>query len=157
MLQRGKYICLMLVGIALLTGSVGAGAQGAGRAPKYHIRGNFAYTLDADGGACIVKYSGSDSSLSIPSEIDGHSVRSIGEGVFRWKNSLTEISLPEGLNRIGDFAFFGCGSLTEIALPEGLTAIGEEAFSDCNLLREVSLPDSLTTIGAGVFLDCESL
>lgn len=134
MTQRGKFICLMLMCIALLSGSVGTWAEGAVEGSEPYVWGDFTYCLDADGGACILEYTGSDSSLSIPQEMDGHPVRSIGEK-----------------------AFYECDSLTEVELPEGLTAIGKNAFSVCISLKKIELPESLASIGYGAFSSCRSM
>lgn len=42
---------------------------------------------------------------------------------------LLEISIPEGIEEIGEYAFMGCTSLNFILLPKTLKTIGEYAFS----------------------------
>lgn len=71
----------------------------------------------------------------------------IDEGAFAKHPSLTAISLPEGLMRIGKGAFKDCHTLTEIRLPETLAEIEEEAFLGTNI-EALVLPTSLTRIGA---------
>ena len=51
---------------------------------------------------------------------------------------------------IGDEAFSLCRKLKEITIPEGVEAIGDSAFYSCRLER-VSLPASLKTIGRHAF------
>ena len=41
------------------------------------------------------------------------------------------------MTRIGDNAFFWCESLTGITIPNGVASIGEYAFSGCNSLTDV--------------------
>ena len=122
----------------------------------YVTSGDYTYTLLEDGGARIIDYAGDAEALTIPAELDGHSVRQIGDGAFTACFSLTSVTLPEGLTAIGEEAFQRCESLTAIALPEGLTAIGDNAFFSCGL-TSIALPDSLTTMGANPFLGCSSL
>lgn len=122
----------------------------------YATSGDYTYTLLEDGGARIIDYVGDAEALTIPAELDGHSVRQIGDGAFTACFSLTSVTLPEGLTAIGEEAFQRCESLTAIALPEGLTAIGDNAFFSCGL-TSIALPDSLTTMGANPFLGCSSL
>ena len=49
----------------------------------------------------------------------------------------TEITIPEGVTRIGDYAFSGCSSLTSITIPNSVTSIGESVFSNCNNLKTI--------------------
>ena len=70
---------------------------------------------------------------------------------------LTAITLPDGLESIGDKAFYSCSSLTAIDIPSSVTSIGEEAFRSCTSLKDVTLPDGLESIGSYAFRDCTSL
>lgn len=47
-----------------------------------------------------------------------------------------EVSIPDGITRIGTEAFAGC-SLKKILIPHSVVEIGNEAFSDCVLLKEI--------------------
>ena len=105
----------------------------------------------------ITDYLGIDTSITIPTEIDGKKAISIGEYAFRSCSSIKEITLSEGLTSIGNSAFINCSSLTKIILPEGLTSIGNSAFSECSNLTEINLPEGLTTIEWGAFSECSSL
>ena len=119
--------------------------------------GDYTYVLLEDGGARITGYKGTDAELTVPDELDGHPVREIGHKGFYECDSLTTITLPDGLTTIGDSAFASCDSLTTITLPDGLTTIGDGAFYDCDALTSVTLPDSLTSIGDSAFSDCDAL
>ncbi len=88
-------------------------------------------------------------SITIP---DG--VTSIGGGAFRNCSSLTSINIPDGETRIGDWTFHGCSSLTSINIPNSVTSIGDDAFSDCSNLSDVFYSNSDTewnniSIGSG--------
>ena len=76
-----------------------------------------------DGTVEITRYSGEDTVLVIPDEIDGKRVTRIGDFAFYECSGLTEITLPEVVTSIGNYAFSGCSGLTEITLPEGVTSI----------------------------------
>lgn len=65
---------------------------------------------------------------------------------------LTWITLPDGLETIGEFAFHGCSSLRECSIPESVQIIGDSAFEDC-ALEEISLP-RITRIGNCAFSGC---
>ena len=70
---------------------------------------------------------------------------------------LTAVTLPDGLESIGDKAFYSCSSLTAIDIPSSVTSIGEEAFRSCTRLKDVTLPDGLESIGSYAFNSCTSL
>ena len=48
--------------------------------------------------------------------------------VWLFCNSLTSVTISEGVTSIGDYAFASCGSLRSIALPKSVTSIGENTF-----------------------------
>ena len=56
---------------------------------------------------------------------------------------LQTVSLPIGLQSIGDYGFSGCVRLQSIALPLTVKEIGKEVFSACVSLELVSLPEGL--------------
>lgn len=71
--------------------------------------------------------------------------------------SLTSITIPEGVTCIGVGAFSGCSSLTSITIPEGVTSIGNWTFEDCQSLTSITIPEGVTSIGERAFYGCESL
>ena len=61
--------------------------------------------------------------INIPS-----TVTSIGSWGF--KNTLiTEVVIPKGVKKLEDNTFYECKNLTSVTLPEGLESIGECAFN----------------------------
>ncbi len=71
-------------------------------------------------GVEIVDYSGSDTAVEVPSEIDGKSVTAIGKDAFADKTEITSVTVPDSVTAIGEGAFAGCTGLTTIMIPEGL-------------------------------------
>ena len=72
--------------------------------------------------------------------------------ILKCPSGKTEVTFPEGLQRIGAYAFSGCKDLTGVTLPEGLVSIGESAFSDCGRGQDsITIPSSVTDIAAGAF------
>ena len=53
----------------------------------------------------ITDYTGSATTLDIPSQLDGYTVTSIGAEAFSNCDSLTSVTLGNSLTRIGDWAF----------------------------------------------------
>ena len=105
----------------------------------------------------ITDCDGSVTKASIPAEIDGVAVTSIGEDAFLSCTSLTGVTIPNSVTRIGDRAFRNCTSLASIDIPNSVTDIGNFAFSGCTSLVSINIPNSVTRIGDRAFRDCTSL
>ena len=91
-------------------------------------------------------------SITIP-----EGVTSIGNYAFAVCINLQKITIPSSITTIGEATFSGCNGITDIILPEGVTSIGIAAFGGCENLESVSLPDSLITIGGSAFTYCPNL
>ena len=65
----------------------------------------------------------------------------------RYLGSETEVTVPDGVDSIGDSAFYGCKGLTKLALPQGLKEIGVNAFLGCEGLSYIDIPDGVETVG----------
>lgn len=76
----------------------------------------------------IVAYTGTDTSFSIPSSINGVNVTSIGLQSFGGNNTLTNVTIPTGITSIEKRAFGMCPNLKNITIPSSVTSIGEDAF-----------------------------
>ena len=61
--------------------------------------------------------------------------------------TITKVTIPSTVYFIGSQAFYHCESLTEITLPEGLREISVSAFAGCPI-TSLTLPGTLTTIGS---------
>ena len=100
---------------------------------------------------------GEEKKLSIPDNIKGISVTSIGKKAFNNCNNLREITIPNSVVSIGASAFWGCSSLSKIIIPNRVTNIDDNTFESCSSLVEITIPNSVTSIGASAFLGCSSL
>ena len=85
----------------------------------------------------------------------GPHVREIGDKAFANCWELTNLALPDTLERIGDCAFYNAG-FQELTLPKKLREIGEEAFYSCNMSYLV-IPNSVETIGKSAFVFTKNL
>ena len=152
-----KRIALLMIPLLLCfaAGAVAENIQPASN--EMYECGDYIYILMEDGTAAIINYIGAASELEVPGEIEGHPVAYIADGAFYQCDSLTSITLPDGVTSIGNSAFNWCDSLTGITLPDGVTSIGNSAFRSCFSLTDITLPDSVTSIGNFAFDSCGSL
>ncbi|MBD5180898.1 MAG: leucine-rich repeat domain-containing protein, partial [Bacteroidales bacterium] len=84
------------------------------------------------------------------------SVETIGNNAFKGCENLKEVNIPETVTTIGEGTFEGCKNLTEVNIPNGVTTIGENAFAGSGLTT-VTIPETVETIGNGAFKGCENL
>ncbi len=113
--------------------------------------GNPYYTSD-DGvlfsadGKSLIKYPNArkDEHYTVPA-----GTKEIADRAFDYGGAnicLRTVSLPIGLERIGEHAFSGCGRLLSLAVPLTVTELGENAFTYCVSLERLSLPPGLTAV-----------
>lgn len=141
------------------------------------VDGESDFTVTENG--MISGFLGSDmTTLEIPEEVDGITVKGIADGAFKGKTGIKEVVLPKTLTTIGKETFSGCtelksinlGSVTEIGegsfsstavekinLGEGMTSVPESAFSGCRSLTKVTLPETIESIGERAFMNCSAL
>ena len=121
------------------------------------ISGDYKYNVLDDGTVSVSKYVGNDSSLQIPSIIDGKKVTKIGKNAFSFCNIVKDVTIPDGVTSIDDHAFLWCKNLANIALPDRLTSIGASAFYGCESLSSIAIPGSVTLIDSEAFRYCKKL
>ncbi len=110
----------------------------------------YTYSTNADGSANIVAYAGPPWVVTIPTNINGLTVTSIGEDAFLG-DSLPSVTIPGSVTSIGEFAFGNCFNLTNATIDNGVTSIGDDAFYYCANLTSLTVPDSVASIGANAF------
>ncbi len=103
-------------------------------------------------GETLYQYFGSETEIKIP-----ENVKIIGAGAFYNCSNLKSVVLSAGLSEIGEYAFYGCETLKNVMIPVGVTEIGNSVFSGCGALTDINLPESVLMIGDSAFEDCTSL
>lgn len=115
------------------------------------------YRLTSDGKVEICGCASAQSSITIPSEIDGRDVTRIADGAFEGNTSLKSLLNWADLEYIGASAFKGCTGLKDISIPGETTYIGESAFEGCTSLKTVIMWGDPTSIEKNTFKDCTKL
>ena len=111
------------------------------------VYGDYKYSI-VNNSVTIDSYTGSDSVVIVPDNIDGYDVTEIGDSAFAGCKNVKEIKLPETLETIGYYAFGRCTGLESIKIPSKVKTIGREAFEYCSSLKEINLPESIETLGS---------
>ena len=110
-----------------------------------------------DGQAIITKWDNASGVISIPSDVGGCPIVTIGSA-FLGEDDLTGVIIPDSVTYIGSQAFSGCNNLSGIlTIPNGVTYIGTEAFRACRISGTLIIPDSVSSIGNAAFFYCQEL
>ena len=81
-------------------------------------------------------------------------VKTIEKNTFE-ESGITQINLANG-NKIEDEAFIKC-KLTEVTLPQNINFVGNRAFSKCSKLTKAVINANITTISNAMFENCSKL
>lgn len=135
-------------------------------------------------GVSIYKYNGDAKEVNIPQIIDGVPVVGIMDKVFYYKNNITNITLPDSIEFIGESVFSTSASLrynkfdnayylgndnnpylvlvkvdssaTSCEINPNTKIIGSHAF-DGSKLSNIEIPDSVISLGYRSFFSCTKL
>ena len=122
---------------------------------------------------------GRQGAYTIPSEVNGKEIDQVWPSGFEGAASLTDITIPASIGRLGTAAFEStglthvtipdtvqqvdpavfqnCTKLVSVKLPAGLAEIDQYMFANCTSLQYVDMPDSITKINIYAFHNCTSL
>ncbi len=95
-------------------------------------------------------------SVRLKSAVISQGITHVGANAFRDMPSLESVKLPSSLTGIGAFAFSNI-PLKSLTLPKGLETIGEGGICWCRYLKKITIPDSVVSIGTNAFADCYQL
>lgn len=108
----------------------------------------------------VIEYIGAGGEVNVPATItvSGNSkpVTKIYTEVFCERSDVTGVTLPEGLQYIGNKAFYGTG-ITSLSLPNSITGLGDETFAACQSLASISIGSGSITVTATTFINCPNL
>lgn len=83
----------------------------------------------------------------------GNTITEVPQNLFRNKDTLASVSVPETVTTIKNGAFYDCDGLVSYDFPDTLTTIEADAFRYCGKLTVFDFP-SVETIGNYAFNEC---
>ncbi len=110
------------------------------------------FSVDSNGVLTSVSgLTASNTTVVIPSEVGGITVREIGTGVFKDNRNIVSLTIPDSVTTLQNRICSGCTALREVYLPSGLTVIPDETFDGCSSLSTVHFPNTLEQIRSDAF------
>ena len=88
------------------------------------------------------------STVTIPPTVSyggkNYTVTAIASDAFYQNQTITEITISEGITSIGDYTFNKCVALTTVNIPARLTYMGEYVFDGCTSLTQINVDEANT-------------
>ena len=67
---------------------------------------------------------------------------------------VTDLVIPEDVNKIKEYSFAGCKAFTSVTIPDNVVSIGESAFEYCISIKKIDV--NADTINRTAFLGCKA-
>ena len=159
-MKRLTLLCIALLSLTMLRANVISGTCGDNLTWQYDTKDHSLvisgsgemWDFDYEGSPCPWQtVSGSITSISLPAGLTR-----IGSKAFNGCSNLTTIDLPSSLTSIGSHAFYSA-RLKSLVFPNSVTEIEYEAFGNNSELQSVTLPNNLQTLSSYVFYACYEL
>ena len=105
----------------------------------------YAYVDDkySEGGIELTKYNGTDTTVTIPNQINGMNVTAIGESAFEGNENIVAVTIPSTVIDIKTNAFAQCSNLVNVAFEDNskIDGIWDGAFKE-TALQEFTVPEN---------------
>ncbi len=80
----------------------------------------------------------------------------IGNNILSY-SAVPELIIPDSVTDVSDFAFTDMHNLTAVTIGRGMTVLGDSLFYRCESLPSITIPANITKLEEGVFCSCDSL
>lgn len=113
---------------------------------------DYTYTENPGGTLTLTNYLGDKEVVTVPDKIEGKQVTAVGDGtlngaVFKNCKTVRSVTIPEGIERIGNNAFYYCENLESVTIPASVGELGDYAFCGCYNLRAVYFEGDAPYVG----------
>ena len=109
------------------------------------------YIIDGNGNITGVNNIDGITELIIPNQVNGTTVKSLQNYLFKNNKTLQHIELPDTIWDVGLGTFQNCSNLNFVKLPANITVLYEYTFKDCTALKSITLPNTLIEIRSDCF------
>ena len=112
--------------------------SGAGIATYDEAANNVTFAFDSITDETVIEF---DARVRDGAVFENNGSFYIENEAFKFCDSLTSISLPSTLEKIGNSCFWGCTSLTSITIPENVTELKALTFANDKALQTIYIPE----------------
>ena len=109
------------------------------------------YSTDEGTSAIVTGYSGSASTLTIPSSASNNQIKGIADYAFYNNETIKNVTIPKSVSYLGIGAFSGASNLETVSLEANIETINPYVFLNCTSLTSVSLAETITSIWIASF------
>ena len=109
------------------------------------------YIIDGNGKITGVNNIDGITELIIPNQVNGTTVKSLQNYLFKNNKTLQHIELPDTILDVGLGTFQNCSNLNFVKLPANITVLYEYTFKNCTALKSITLPNTLIEIRSDCF------
>ena len=149
--MKRKFLCLLLALCMVLGLAANVSAD-----EGLFTSGDWTYRI-VRGEAVLCTYNGTATEVTVPATIDGLRVAEFGLGMGSCfsavADTLTSVTIEDGIPLINNAVFKDCTALTEVNIPASVTYIGSFTFQNCTALKEIELKEGLKHVGMFTFLN----
>ena len=131
-------------------------------AERYATENGFEFTslgIFAPGGTtgdCTWSFDGSTRTMTIDGDGAMADYDDDDPGWDGFRDKIKNVVIGNGVTSVGSYAFYNCENLTELTLGDSVETIGEGAFKFCNL-QNVIIPENTQTIDSTAFYSNKNL
>lgn len=121
------------------------------KSPEFIVDKGVLYSKDR---TRLISYNSTETTFTVPSSVKEISAFAFADAVGQ---TLTAVTLPEGITTLGNAAFGWCNKLTSVNLPSSITSMGEQVFDYCSMLNAIEIPEGITELKRESFYNCKAL
>lgn len=114
------------------------------------------YCIRNNNTAVVTKYLGSETQVTIPETVENYPVTEIAEAAY-YRTNLTEVIIPDSVEKIGYWAFDDCKNIKGIYIPKNVQYIENYAFENNSQMLIMFESDVLPETGGEAwnrYADC---